>query len=82
MEFPGSLEIKEPVLLLLWLRFNPWPGKFCMAQARSKDSSKTYHLKQCTFRWHEVSSHCYTITPTIHLQSIFSSKNQNSSPIK
>ena len=24
-EFPGGLVVKDPVLSLLWLRFEPWP---------------------------------------------------------
>ena len=24
--------VKDPVLSLLWLRFAPWPGNFCMSQ--------------------------------------------------
>ena len=27
-EFPGGLALKDSVLSLLWLRFDPWPGKF------------------------------------------------------
>ena len=29
-EFPGGLEVKDLILSLLWLRFDPWPGNFCM----------------------------------------------------
>ena len=35
-EFPGGLVVKDPKLLLLWLRsllwyrFDPWPGNFCI----------------------------------------------------
>ena len=32
MKFPGGLVGKDPVLSLLWLRFNPWHGNFCMPQ--------------------------------------------------
>ena len=27
-EFLGSLAVENPVLSLLWLGFNPWPGNF------------------------------------------------------
>ena len=27
-----SSELKDPVLLQLWLGFNPWPGNFHMSQ--------------------------------------------------
>ena len=36
-EFPGGLAVKDPAMsvlwlwLLLWHRFYPWPGNFCMA---------------------------------------------------
>ena len=36
IEFPGGLEIKDSVLLLLWHGFDPWPGNFCMLQAWQK----------------------------------------------
>ena len=28
VEFPGGLAVKDSVLSLLWLRFDPWPGNF------------------------------------------------------
>ena len=28
--------IKDPALSLLWLRFSPWPGNFCMSWAQPK----------------------------------------------
>ena len=34
--FPGGLAIKDSVLSLLWLRFEPRPGNFCMLWARPK----------------------------------------------
>ena len=38
LEFPGGPAVKDLALslqwirLLLWLRFDPWPGKFCILQ--------------------------------------------------
>ena len=29
-EFPGGLVVKDLVLSLLWLRFDPWSGNLCM----------------------------------------------------
>ena len=40
MEFPGGLTVEDPVLSLLWLRFNPWPENFCMLQAQAKKKKK------------------------------------------
>lgn len=34
--FPGSLAVKDPMLSLLWSRFDPWPGNFCMLQVAAK----------------------------------------------
>ena len=28
-EFPVVQQVKVPVLSLLWLRFDPWPGNLC-----------------------------------------------------
>ena len=33
MEFPGDLAVKDSVLSLPWLRFNPCPGNFCMMKS-------------------------------------------------
>lgn len=35
-EFPGGLMTEDPVLPLLCLRFNPWPGSFCMGERKKK----------------------------------------------
>ena len=40
MEFPGSLVVKDLVLSLLWLEFNPWPENVCMPQAWPKNKEK------------------------------------------
>ena len=34
--FPGGIAIKDSVLSLLWLRFNPWSRNFCTPQAGPK----------------------------------------------
>ena len=34
LELPGGLVIKDVILLLLWLRFSPWPGSFHMPWAQ------------------------------------------------
>ena len=34
LELPGGLVIKDMILLLLWLRFSPWPGSFHMPWAQ------------------------------------------------
>ena len=36
LEFPGGLLVKDPALYLLWYRFDPWPGNFCMPWAWPK----------------------------------------------
>ena len=35
-EFPCSLVFKDLVLSLLWLRFHPWVGSFCMLRVWPK----------------------------------------------
>ena len=40
LEFPGGLVVKDLVLLLLWLRFSPRPGNFCMLQVQPKKKKK------------------------------------------
>ena len=39
-EFPGSLAVRDPTLLLLWLRFNPWPRNFHIPWAQPKKKEK------------------------------------------
>ena len=39
-QFPGGLAIKDLVLSLQWLRFNPGPENFCMLQALLKNKNK------------------------------------------
>ena len=34
LEIPGELAAKDPVLSLLWLPSNPWPGNLCMPQVQ------------------------------------------------
>ena len=42
MEFPSGLAVRDLALLLLWVRsllwhrFDPWPGNFCMIWAQPK----------------------------------------------
>ena len=38
-KFPGGLAVKDPVLSLLWLRFNPWPRDFYMPWVQSKQNT-------------------------------------------
>ena len=40
-EFPDSLEVKDSVLALLRLRFDPWPRNFYMPWAWQKNKNKT-----------------------------------------
>ena len=41
-EFPGGLEVKDSVLSLLWLGFNPWPVNIHMPWMQPpKNSRKT-----------------------------------------
>ena len=40
LEFHVTQQVKDPVLLLLWHRFDPWPGNFCMPWARPKKKKK------------------------------------------
>ena len=42
-EFPGGLVVKDPALSVRWLRFDPWPGNFCMPQAWPKNKEKEFH---------------------------------------
>ena len=45
-EFPGSLVVKDLVLSLLWLGFDPWSRNFCMSRAWSKIKIKNKTKKQ------------------------------------
>ena len=36
-EFPCGPVVKNPVLSLVWLRFSPWPGNFCLLQVWQKE---------------------------------------------
>ena len=38
--FPGSLMVKDSALSLLWLRFDPWLGNFCMPRDQPKKKEK------------------------------------------
>ena len=35
VEFPGGVGVKDLASSLLWLRFDPWPGNFCMPWAQA-----------------------------------------------
>ena len=35
-EFPGGLAVKDLMLSLLWCRFDPWAGNFCMPGLKPK----------------------------------------------
>ena len=37
MVFPSGLVVKDSVLSLPWLEFDPWPGNFCMLQVWPKN---------------------------------------------
>ena len=39
-EFPGGLVVKDLKLALLWLWFDPWPGKFHMLKVWQKKKKK------------------------------------------
>ena len=45
-KFPSGLAVKDLVLSLLWLRFDPWPGYFCMLQAQQKKKKKKKKIKE------------------------------------
>ena len=50
-EFLGDLVVKDSVLSLLWHRFDPWPGNFCILQTKTKTNKKThplsYYMQNC-----------------------------------
>ena len=47
MDFPGGLAAKELASSLLWLRFNPWPRKFCsLCAIAKKQTNKQTNKKQ------------------------------------
>ena len=45
LEFPGGLVVKDLVLSVLWLGFDPWPGNFCTSRGWPKKKKKK---KGCT----------------------------------
>ena len=60
-EFPGGLAVKDPVLSLLWQRFDPWPGNF-QVQPKKTQQIKQTTKKQCNrtvciFLWVDISIH-------------------------
>ena len=57
-EFPGSLEVKDLALSLVWLgsllwcRFDPWPRNFCMPRACPLPTKKNHtHKKKTPAAW-------------------------------
>ena len=44
-EFPGGLAVKDSVLSLLWVGFDPWPRNFCtpwvQQSKQTKDAKET-----------------------------------------
>ena len=40
MEFPSGLGVKDSALLMVWLRFDPWPGNFFKPQMQPKKKKK------------------------------------------
>ena len=40
LEFPGGLVVKDPALLVLWLRSNPRPWKFRMQGPKKKSKKR------------------------------------------
>ena len=62
-EFPGGLVVKDPVLSMLWCRFDPWPGNFCMPQVQTtKKEGWKQGLTGPRFiplrRWHQPAATC------------------------
>ena len=43
---PMAQRVKNPVLSLLWQRFNPWPGNFCMAKKRDKQRKNSNLIQE------------------------------------
>lgn len=39
-EFPGSLAVKDLVVFLQWLGFDPWLGNFCMLWVQPKNNKQ------------------------------------------
>ena len=51
LEFPGGLTVKDLVLSLLWLRFDLWPGNFCMPWMwQKKKKERERERCQCLYR--------------------------------
>ena len=40
--------LKDLILSLLWLAFDPWPGKFCMPWPRPKQNKNKNNIPQTT----------------------------------
>ena len=55
-EFPDSLVVKD-LVLLLWLRFSPWPGNFwaCPGCSQNKQTNKQTNKKPSENGiWHSI----------------------------
>lgn len=66
MEIRNDLVVKDSALSLLWLRFCPWPGNFCMLWVGQKNRNKLqeYIKYPCTCYWTKLGSICpCTIRP-------------------
>ena len=46
-EFPGSLEVKDSALSLLWLRFSPGHGNFCHNEEQKDKHEDVKKIKPC-----------------------------------
>ena len=42
LEFPGGFAVQDPVLSLLWHRFNPWPATLGMPKKKKKEYPYSY----------------------------------------
>ena len=60
-EFPGGPSVKDLVLSLLWLGFNPWPGNFGVLQGKAPQNQDT-HTHTHTHTIIEQKLWCFIIT--------------------
>ena len=77
LEFVGALAVKDLVLSLLWLgsllwcRFDPWPGNFCMQRAQPKKKKKLKNAFLTYFQLVMCLSGCNSIVSQKRSADIF-----------
>ena len=52
-------QVKDPALSLPWLRYDPWPGNFCMPQEQPPPAPQPERKKEKVLRTGSASAHAF-----------------------